>query len=71
MANFNRYNSSFLFKYKTGYISGYSFFDGHWPVGKYTDIINVQFDQSSEEIKVKSIHAAKILITRHANRGKK
>ena len=65
MNNYNRYNSSYGFKYKSGYISGYSVFDGHWPVGKYVEIIKVRVDQWAYLIEVKSMHAAKIMITKH------
>jgi len=48
------------FKYKTGYIHD----------NFTTGVIRVQVDGYAYAIEVKSIHAAKILITKHVNKMK-
>ena len=54
-----KYSSSYTQKYNGGYIHGATI-DGH-------EVIRVQVDAYAYPIEMKSIRAAKILITQHVN----
>jgi hypothetical protein len=57
MRDYTNYNSSYTITYKTGYIHGASFGS--------IEVIRVSVDGYAYAIEVKSLHAAKIAITRH------
>ena len=56
------YHSSFTQSYKSGFIHS-AVIDGH-------DVTKVQADPFAYVVYVKSIRAAKLLITKHVNSGK-
>lgn len=60
MRDYANYNSGYTFKYKTGYIHTASFGS--------VEVVRVRVDEFAYPIEVKSIHAAKMAITRHIKR---
>lgn len=58
--DYSNYNSSWSQSYKQGYIMGASFGS--------VEVIKVQVDKNAYTIEVKSVHAAKLLITAHAKK---
>ena len=60
MSNYNMYNSSYTIPYKQGRI--YCAYFGS------REVVKVTVDQWAYLIEVKSIHAAKLLITKHSNK---
>lgn len=61
MRDYTKYNSSYTFKYKTGYI--------HVAMFGSEQVVKVSVDVHAYTIGVKSIHAAKMAITRHIKRS--
>lgn len=59
---YNNYNSSLTQSYKQGYIFS-AYIDGN-------EVVKCQVDKHAYIIYVKSIHAAKILITKHNKKCK-
>ena len=58
--DYSNYNSSWTNSYKSGYIFWTSF-------GSY-EVVRVMVDKYAYPIEVKSIHAAKIMITKHSKK---
>jgi hypothetical protein len=59
--DYSNYHSSYTISYKQGYIFGASFGG--------SEVIRVKVDEYAYTIQVKSIHAAKLLITKHAKKS--
>ena len=58
--DYSNYNTSYSFSYKQGHIFGASFGN--------VEVIRVMVDKYAYAIQVKSIHAAKLLITAHSKK---
>lgn len=56
---YNNYSSSWVKSYKQGFIFG-AFINGN-------EVIKVQVDKFAYVVYVKSVHAAKIMISKHIN----